>query len=92
MNFLDRSDEHIANIEKYLSAVRMLRNYDDKNQDPIFSEVIYLDLNTVVSCVSGPKRPHDRVSIRDMKTDFNTCLSNKVRLIKQTIPKTFPVS
>ncbi|XP_047365951.1 cytoplasmic aconitate hydratase-like isoform X1 [Vespa velutina] len=74
----NRSEEHIAKIEKYLSAVRMLRNYDDKNQDPIFSEVIYLDLNTVVSCVSGPKRPHDRVSVRDMKTDFQSCLSNKI--------------
>lgn len=61
----------------------MLRDYDDKKQDPIFSEVIYLDLNTVVSCVSGPKRPHDRVSVRDMKTDFKSCLSNKVRLIQR---------
>lgn len=56
----------------------MLRNYDDSSQDPIFSEVITLDLNTVVSSVSGPKRPHDRVSVSDMQIDFKNCLVNKV--------------
>ncbi|XP_003695791.1 cytoplasmic aconitate hydratase [Apis florea] len=73
-----RSEEHINKIEKYLTAVHMLRNYDDENQNPNFSEVVTLDLGTVVSSVSGPKRPHDRVSVVDMKTDFKNCLTNKV--------------
>ncbi|XP_058803732.1 cytoplasmic aconitate hydratase-like isoform X2 [Phymastichus coffea] len=73
-----RSEEHIERIEQYLKSVRMIRNYDDAKQDPVFSEVVTLDLATVVSSVSGPKRPHDRVSVRDMKKDFNTCLTNKV--------------
>lgn len=75
---LGRSEEHINNIEKYLRNVRMLRNYDDPSQDPIFSEIVTLDLNTVVSSVSGPKRPHDRVSVSDMQIDFRNCLVNKV--------------
>ncbi|KAG5335296.1 ACOC hydratase, partial [Acromyrmex heyeri] len=70
--------EHIDKIEKYLKNVRMLRNYDDPSQDPIFSEVVTLDLSTVVSSVSGPKRPHDRVSVSDMQIDFRNCLVNKV--------------
>mmetsp|Transcript_105459 Transcript_105459/g.227292 ORF Transcript_105459/g.227292 Transcript_105459/m.227292 type:complete len:123 (+) Transcript_105459:1071-1439(+) len=36
-----------------------------------------LDLSTVEPCLSGPKRPHDRVLLKDMKTDFNACLPNK---------------
>ena len=76
--YLGRSEEHIEKIEKYLENVRMLRNYDDSSQDPIFSEVVTLDLNTVVSSVSGPKRPHDRVSVSDMQIDFRNCLVNKV--------------
>lgn len=56
----------------------MLRNYDNIAQDPVFSEVVTLDLNTVVSSVSGPKRPHDRVSVSDMQIDFRNCLVNKV--------------
>ncbi|XP_076242060.1 cytoplasmic aconitate hydratase [Calliopsis andreniformis] len=73
-----RSDEHINVIEKYLSTVRMMRNYDDESQDPVFSQVVSLDLGSVVSSVSGPKRPHDRVSVADMKADFRHCLTNKV--------------
>lgn len=37
-----------------------------------------LDLSTVQPSLSGPKRPHDRVNMADMKTDFTTCLSNKI--------------
>ncbi|XP_012287707.1 cytoplasmic aconitate hydratase isoform X2 [Orussus abietinus] len=73
-----RSKEHIERIEKYLKAVKMFRNYRDDSQNPVFSEVVTLDLATVVSSVSGPKRPHDRVPVSDMKNDFKSCLSSKV--------------
>ena len=37
-----------------------------------------LDLSTVEPCLSGPKRPHDRVAMSEMKADWNACLTNKV--------------
>ena len=37
-----------------------------------------LDLATVVPSCSGPKRPHDRVPVSEMKKDFNECLIHKV--------------
>lgn len=74
-------------MECYLKAVGMFRNYSDESQDPVFSEVVTLDLATVVSSVSGPKRPHDRVPVADMPADFRQCLTNKVRIIhKRDIP------
>ncbi|CAH2083589.1 unnamed protein product [Euphydryas editha] len=75
----DRSAEKIKVIEEYLKATKQFRNYNDPSQDPVFSEVVELDLSTVVTSVSGPKRPQDRVSVSVMKKDFNDCLSNKVR-------------
>lgn len=60
----------------------LFRNYNDESQDPIFTETVTLDLGTVVSSVSGPKRPHDRVSVSDMKNDFLTSLTNKVFIFK----------
>lgn len=80
-----RSEEHINRIEKYLSTIRMLRNYDDESQDPIFSEVVTLDLGSVASSVSGPKRPHDRVSVANMKADFRQCLTSKVRIYEKLL-------
>lgn len=43
-------------------------------------QVITLDLANVVTSVSGPKRPHDRVSVSDMQVDFRACLTNKVSI------------
>lgn len=74
----DRSDEKLNTICEYLRACGMLRNYGDPSEDPVFSRVVTLDLATIVSSVSGPKRPHDRVQVSDMKTDFRQCLTNKV--------------
>lgn len=44
----------------------------------ILFQIVELDLATVVPCCSGPKRPHDRVSVSEMKTDFNQCLNSRV--------------
>ncbi|CAH1283635.1 unnamed protein product [Diabrotica balteata] len=74
----NRSEEQIQVIESYLKATKQLRNYTSEATDPVFSETVGLDLSTVVSSVSGPKRPNDRVSVVDMKRDFTECLSNKI--------------
>ena len=42
------------------------------------TQSIELDLSTVVPSLSGPKRPHDRVALSEMKEDFQKCLDNKV--------------
>jgi len=73
-----RSEKKLRCIEAYLKAVKLFRNFNDDGEDPMFSQVVELDLSTVTSSVSGPKRPHDRVSVSDMKRDFTECLSNKV--------------
>ncbi|XP_039762645.1 cytoplasmic aconitate hydratase-like [Pararge aegeria] len=74
----NRSAEKIKIIEEYLRATKQFRDYSNQSQDPIFSEVVELDLSTVVTSVSGPKRPQDRVSVSVMKKDFSECLTNKV--------------
>jgi len=39
---------------------------------------MHLDLGSVQPSLSGPKRPHDRVTFANMKNDFNSCMTNKV--------------
>lgn len=36
-----------------------------------------MDLSTVMPCCSGPKRPHDKVAVSEMKDDFKQCLNSK---------------
>ena len=56
----------------------MMRDYSDASQNPTFSETVELDLASVVPSCSGPKRPHDRVAVSDMKADFRQCLEAPV--------------
>lgn len=63
-------------IEHTLRNMGLLRDY--KAQDNVkFTDVLELNLNTVEPCISGPKRPHDRVPLSNIKKDFTDCVPNK---------------
>ncbi|XP_008303429.1 cytoplasmic aconitate hydratase [Stegastes partitus] len=72
-----REPEKLTDIAKYLKAVGMFRDYNNVSQDPDFTQVVELDLTTVVPCCSGPKRPQDRIAVSCMKNDFESCLGAK---------------
>ncbi|XP_069818181.1 cytoplasmic aconitate hydratase [Dendropsophus ebraccatus] len=72
-----REDDKVKYIQKYLEAAGLFRDFRNIDQDPDFTQVVELDLSTVVPCCSGPKRPQDKVTVSDMKTDFENCLGAK---------------
>ncbi len=59
-----RSDEQIALVESYAKTQGLWHNPDAA---PRFSEELELDLGTVVPSIAGPKRPQDRISLKDSK-------------------------
>ncbi|CAH1390542.1 unnamed protein product [Nezara viridula] len=74
----NRDPAKIDAIRKYLQSVGMLRDYANAAQDPVYSHIVELDLSTVVSCISGPKRPQDRASVTEVKSQFLTALTHRV--------------
>ncbi|CAH2052212.1 unnamed protein product [Thlaspi arvense] len=82
-----RSDETVAMIEAYLRANNMFVDYNEPQQDRAYSSYLELNLDNVEPCISGPKRPHDRVTLKDMKADWNSCLDSKVGFKGFAIPK-----
>lgn len=70
-----RSAQKIEIISKYLETQGLLRNYQSEADPEFTGEVLVLDLSTVVPSVSGPKRPHDRVAVSDLKTEFTSGLT-----------------
>ena len=56
---------YLQTISKCLS--RLGRDFNNAAEEPVFSETHSLDLATVVSSLSGPKRPHDRYLCRAKK-------------------------
>ncbi|KAL6544479.1 Acyl CoA oxidase [Orobanche minor] len=73
-----RSDETVAMIEAYLRANNMFVDYSELQQERVYSSYLELDLADVEPCISGPKRPHDKVPLKDMKADWQSCLNSKV--------------
>jgi len=67
-----RAPEQIALVEAYAREQGLFRT--DDSPDPIFSDTIELDLGTVVPNLAGPRRPQDRVALRDVKREFGVAL------------------
>lgn len=59
---------------QYLSANHLFGGGDDDDTVQ-YSKVLEVDLNTVEPCVSGPKRPHDRIPLSALKDDFEACMN-----------------
>ncbi len=60
-------------MEAYLKAQGMFR--EPGQPDPVFTDTLELDLSTVQPCVAGPKRPQDRVLLKDVSTSFKADLT-----------------
>ncbi|MEJ7812169.1 MAG: aconitate hydratase AcnA [Gemmatimonadaceae bacterium] len=67
-------DEHRARlVEAYCKAQGLYRT--DEMPDPLFTDTLELDLATVEPSLAGPKRPQDRVPLRNAKTMFLDALT-----------------
>ncbi len=76
MRLTGRSDEVLERVEKYLKIQTLFR--ETTTPDPEFTDRLELDLGTVQPNLAGPKRPQDRVALKDMKTSFQTFLEKPV--------------
>jgi aconitate hydratase len=64
-----RDDDRIALVEAYAKAQGMWR--DDSAPEPLFTDTLELDMTGVQPSMAGPKRPQDRVVLRDVDNRFN---------------------
>ncbi len=68
-----RAPEHIALVEAYAKAQGLFRT--DATPDAEFTDILHLDLGEVEPNVAGPRRPQDRVNLRDVKRTFNDAMN-----------------
>jgi aconitate hydratase len=71
LRFTGRSQDQLALVETYAKAQGL---WLDPNHTPRFSENLELDLTTIEPSIAGPKRPQDRVALRNAKESFNKIL------------------
>jgi aconitate hydratase len=68
-----RDTHRIALVEAYLKAQGMFR--EPGAPDPVFTDTLELDLSTVQPSMAGPKRPQDRVLLKDVASSFKADLT-----------------
>ena len=73
MRLTGRDPARIALVEAYLKAQGMF--LEPGAADPVFTDTLELDLGTVQPSLAGPKRPQDRVLLKDASSSFNADLT-----------------
>ncbi|MCW1842876.1 aconitate hydratase AcnA [Prosthecomicrobium hirschii] len=72
-----RATDRIALVEAYSKAQGMFRT--DATPDPVFTDTLELDLSTVEPSLAGPKRPQDRVVLKNVKAGFAASLEGEFK-------------
>jgi len=62
-----RDDHQIALVEAYCKAQGLWREDD---HEPVYTDTLSLDMGDVEASLAGPKRPQDRVSLKNVKSSF----------------------
>jgi hypothetical protein len=76
LRFTGRPASHVEAVEAYCRAQGIFHTPD--TPEPVFSDLLSLDLGTVEPSLAGPKRPQDRVPLKDAKQVFQKSLVDMV--------------
>src|SRR5206468_4877642 len=70
-----RSADRIALVAAYAKAQGMYRT--KTTPDPIFTDILKLELSSVEPSLAGPKRPQDRIALKEVKQGFGISLDKE---------------
>ena len=97
LEFSGRPTELIDLVEAYAKEQGLW--HDEHSEEPTFTDLIELDLATVVPSIAGPKRPQDRISLTESKPAFRLALEGYVpkedgedEALEESFPASDPVS
>ena len=77
MRLTGRPEEVVRRTEAYMKAQGLFR--EENTPDPEFTDILELDLASVVPSLAGPKRPQDRVPMDELKETFQKALTAPVK-------------
>ncbi len=76
-----RPAAQVALVEKYAKAQDMY--WTRETEDPEFTDVLSLDLATVVPSMAGPKRPQDKVALTESASGFAAVMDSEFKKAAQ---------
>src|SRR5213596_2916382 len=81
LEFTGRPKEQVQLVEAYMKEQGLF--HSGTTAEPVYSDTLSLDLSIVEPSLAGPRRPQDRVSLRDLPRNFQLALP---ALVKPTSP------
>ncbi len=75
-----RNENQRELIKVYAKTQGMFR--ENKARVADYTEVLTLDLAEITPCIAGPKRPQDRINLRDVKKTYKTVIDELLDGIK----------
>ncbi len=72
-----REKEIIKRVEKYTKKQFLFNTYEE---EPLYTEIVEIDLEDVFPSVSGPKRPQDRITLDKLKDKVNEIIEKEKRV------------
>ncbi len=85
-----RSDASVQLVEAYAKEQGLFRTKE--SADPVYTSSIEFDLSTIEPSLAGPKRPQDRVSLRQSKLKFEQALEVMLSERKAKPPAAAPAA
>jgi len=82
-----RTAERIALVMAYAKAQGMYRT--KSTPDPMFTDVLKLELSSIEPSLAGPKRPQDRIALKEVKSGFTQSMDkefNKASEMDKRVP------
>ena len=82
-----RPADRIALVAAYAKAQGMYRTKN--TPDPLFTDVLKLELSSVEPSLAGPKRPQDRIALKEVKSGFVQAMDkefNKAGELDKRVP------
>ncbi|RAJ87943.1 aconitate hydratase [Chitinophaga dinghuensis] len=76
MRRTNRPEEVIQRVESYCKENMLWRT---GNENIAYSDILELDLSKVESAVAGPKRPQDRIPVKDVHTRFQELMDKEFK-------------
>ena len=77
MNTTGRDEHRLKLVEAYSRAQGMWREAD--STDPVFTDILELDMADVVPSMAGPKRPEGRIALEGIASGFATSLETEYK-------------
>ncbi len=81
LRFTGRDEDRVALVEAYAKEQGMWR---ETGHEPTFTDTLELDMGTVEAAISGPKRPQDKINLRQADTAFDAVLASEFKVAEKS--------